>query len=224
MLRTALRRRCIALGSLGICALAASACGGEGGSPSADLPRGCKAVQKPPPKQVDLKAPPQTVKRGETLIARVETSCGAFEISLDTSDSPKTVNSFVYLAHRGVYDNTIFHRIVPDFVIQGGDPLGTGTGGPGYSVDEPPPPKAEYTKGVVAMAKTAVEPAGRSQSQFFVVTATDAGLAPRYAVLGTVSSGQSVVRRIARLGSPASGQAGTPEATVLIERVRIERG
>ena len=91
-------------------------------------------------------------------------------------------------------------------MIQGGDPLGTGRGGPGYSVDEPPPSDAEYTRGTVAMAKTAVEPPGRSGSQFFVVTAADAGLPPDYALLGEVSSGEDVVDRIAELGDPASGE------------------
>ena len=88
-------------------------------------------------------------------MAAVETSCGTFEIALDTRGSPKTVSSFVHLAREGLYDDTIFHRIVPGFVIQGGDPLGTGRGGPGYSVDEVPPSDTVYTKGTVAMAKTA---------------------------------------------------------------------
>ena len=95
-------------------------------------------------------------------------------------------------------------------MIQGGDPLGTGSGGPGYSVEEPPPGKVEYTRGTVAMAKTATEPPGRSGSQFFVVTAADAGLPPQYAVLGEVSSGEDVVDRIARLGDPASGDGHAP--------------
>ena len=75
-----------------------------------------------------------------------------------------------------MYDGTAFHRIVPDFVIQGGDPLGDGTGGPGYFVDEPPPADTEYTRGTVAMAKSQVEPPGRSGSQFFVVVGADAAL------------------------------------------------
>ena len=109
-------------------------------------------------------------------------------------------------------------------MIQGGDPLGTGMGGPGYSVDEPPPANAEYTKGTVAMAKTAAEPPGRSGSQFFVVTAADAGLPPDYALLGEVSSGMDVVERIASLGDPASGQTGTPLATVVIRTIAVGGG
>ena len=206
-------------------ALLLSACGGDAQEPSsAALPQGCEPVEKPPPKHVDLKPPQRQVPGGEQLTAVVETTCGSFEVALDTRDSPRTVSSFAYLAEHGVYDDTTFHRIVPGFVIQGGDPLGTGTGGPGYSVEEPPAPGTEYTKGTVAMAKTAVEPAGRSGSQFFVVTATDAGLPAEYAVLGHVSSGENVVNRIASLGSRASGQTGTPEATVVIQTIAINRG
>ena len=143
---------------------------------------------------------------------------------MDASGSPKTVGSFVYLTRRGLYDHTIFHRIVPGFVIQGGDPTQTGSGGPGYSIREPPPASAQYRRGTVAMAKTAVEPSGQSGSQFFVVTAADAGLPPQYAILGKVTRGQSVISRIARLGDPSSGQTGTPRATVVIRGITIRGG
>ena len=106
------------------------------------------------------------------------------------------------------------------FVIQGGDPLGDGSGGPGYSVDEKPPAKLAYTKGVVAMAKSSTEPPGRSGSQFFVVTSVDAGFPPEYALLGKVSKGYDVVARINRLATPAE----KPKQTVLIEKVTIEKG
>jgi peptidyl-prolyl cis-trans isomerase B (cyclophilin B) len=202
-----------------------AACGGgdEGESTAATLPSGCQEAQAPPSKRVDLKPPQRKVGRTQSLVAAVHTSCGSFEIALDARDSPKTVSSFVYLAREGVYDDTTFHKIVPRFVIQGGDPLGTGRGGPGYSVDEPPPSNAEYTRGTVAMAKAATEPSGRSGSQFFVVTAADAGLAPQYALLGEVSSGEDVVDRIASLGDPAGGQTGTPLATVVIRKITVSR-
>jgi peptidyl-prolyl cis-trans isomerase B (cyclophilin B) len=207
--------------------LALASCGGGGGggeSTSSALPAGCQAVRKPPPKHVNLKPPHRSIPRNRRLTAAVATSCGRFEIALDARDSPKTVSSFVHLAREGVYDDTTFHKIVPRFVIQGGDPLGTGSGGPGYSVDEPPPGRVEYTKGTVAMAKAATEPPGHSGSQFFVVTAADAGLAPQYALLGEVSSGEDVVARIARLGDPASGQTGTPLATVVIRKITVSEG
>ena len=181
---------------------------------------GCKEVEAPAPKEVSLKAPPQTVKKGEELTAVVETSCGTFEIALDSSRAPKTVNSFVYLSDEGFYDGLGFHRIAPDFVIQGGDPLGTGTGGPGYSVTEKPPANLSYTKGVVAMAKSPADPPGRSGSQFYVVTAADAGLPPEYALVGKVDEGYDVVERINKLGTPAE----KPKQTVLIEKITIEKG
>jgi peptidyl-prolyl cis-trans isomerase B (cyclophilin B) len=198
--------------------LAACGGGGEADEGEASLPPGCQSVEKPAPKKVKLKRPKGVTAPGSVNVA-VETSCGEFEIALDPRRSPKTVASFTYLVRKGVYDGTVFHRIVPDFVVQGGDPTGKGTGGPGYFVDEPPPPDTEYTKGTVAMAKTAAEPPGRSGSQFFVVVAADAGLPAQYAVLGKVTSGMGVVEKIAQLGDPQSGETGTPLAPVVIQRI-----
>jgi peptidyl-prolyl cis-trans isomerase B (cyclophilin B) len=205
--------------------LAIAACGGgDETSTHASLPSGCAQVPKPPPKQRELKRPPNDVQPAGRITAVVDTSCGRFDIRLDTDGSPKTVNSFVYLANKGFYDGTIFHRIVPRFIVQGGDPLQNGHGGPGYTVTEPPPPNARYTKGTVAMAKTPVEPAGRSGSQFFIVIGADAGLPPNYAILGKVSSGMDVVNRIGKLGDPASGDTGTPLAPVVIGGIKVEAG
>jgi peptidyl-prolyl cis-trans isomerase B (cyclophilin B) len=181
---------------------------------------GCTRAEAPKPKNVSFGAPEQSVKKGEPLTAVVETSCGEFEIALDTARAPKTANSFAFLAERGFYDGLAFHRIVPGFVIQGGDPVGNGTGGPGYSVDEQPPSNLAYTKGIVAMAKSSAEPPGRSGSQFFVVVGADAGLPPEYALVGRVERGLDVVERIGRLGTPTE----QPKQTVLIERISIERG
>jgi cyclophilin family peptidyl-prolyl cis-trans isomerase len=181
---------------------------------------GCEQVKAPKPKQVQYSAPKQTVTRGEKLSAVVDTSCGSFTIALDSSRAPKTVNSFVFLSEKGFYDGLSFHRIASGFVIQGGDPLGNGTGGPGYSVDERPPANLSYTRGIVAMAKSSAEPPGRSGSQFFVVLGADAGLPPEYALVGKVSQGFDVVERIGKLGTPAE----TPKQTVLIEKISIEKG
>jgi peptidyl-prolyl cis-trans isomerase B (cyclophilin B) len=181
---------------------------------------GCEQVEAPKPKQVSLKAPEQTLKKGEEVTAVVQTSCGTFDIALDTERAPKTANSFAYLAEEGFYDDLTFHRIVPGFVIQGGDPLGTGTGGPGYSVDEKPPADLAYTKGTVAMAKSSAEPPGRSGSQFYVVTGADAGLPPEYALVGKVSEGLDVVERIGKLGTAGE----KPKQTILIESITIEKG
>ncbi len=192
--------------------------GGSGGSSS-----GCAPAAKPKPRKVSLKAPPMSVKTGEKLTATVETSCGPFDIALDTAQQPKTVNSFVYLAKRGFYDGLAFQRVVPRFVVQGGDPLGNGKGGPGYTVVEAPPPNAVYRRGVVAMAKTATEPPGASGSQFFVVTApADAGLPPDYAILGRVTSGMTAVERIGRLADPKLGPVGgEPTQTVVIRKITV---
>jgi peptidyl-prolyl cis-trans isomerase B (cyclophilin B) len=187
---------------------------------SATNASGCKEVEAPKPKNVSYGKPEQTVKAGEEVTAAVETSCGTFDIAFDAKRAPKTVNSFVFLSEKGFYDGLTFHRVAPGFVIQGGDPLGDGTGGPGYSVDEKPPSNLAYTKGVVAMAKSSAEPPGRSGSQFFVVLGPDAGLPPEYALIGKVSEGLDVVERIGKLGTPAE----QPKQTVLIEEITIDRG
>jgi cyclophilin family peptidyl-prolyl cis-trans isomerase len=211
-----------ALVAIGMVAAILVGCGGSSSdSTTATVgANGCKEVEKPEPKHVSLPAPKQTVKRGEKLTAVVQTSCGSFEIALDTKQAPKTVNSFAYLADEGFYDDLTFHRVVSGFVIQGGDPLGTGTGGPGYSVVEAPPENASYTKGIVAMAKSPAEPPGSSGSQFFVVTSVDTGLPPEYALVGKVSKGYGTVTRIDSLATPSE----KPKQTVLIEKITIEKG
>ncbi len=204
-----------------VAAILISRSGGSGvGSTTTAGAAGCKQVEAPKPKSVSYRAPQQTVKKGEKLTAVVKTSCGTFEIALDTTRAPKTVNSFAFLAGKGFYNDLTFHRIATGFVIQGGDPLGNGTGGPGYSVDEKPPANPSYTKGVVAMAKSSAEPPGRSGSQFFVVLGADAGLPPEYALVGKVSKGLDVVERIGQLGTPAE----KPKQTILIEKITIEKG
>ena len=119
---------------------------------------------------------------------------------------------------RHFFDRTIFHRVVPGFVIQGGDPTATGSGGPGYETVDTPPAGASYPFGVVAMAKTAAERRGTAGSQFFIVTAADAGLPPDYAIsIGRVVGGQAVVRRIGRLGDADE----RPTTTIEITRATI---
>jgi peptidyl-prolyl cis-trans isomerase B (cyclophilin B) len=221
-------RRWIILGVFALVAIAVvgailvSRSGGDDDDKSSDkvAANGCKEVQAPEPKQVSFKAADEVLKKGEEATAVVETSCGTFEIALDTERAPKTANSFAFLAEEGFYDDLIFHRIVPDFVIQGGDPEGTGTGGPGYKVEEKPPANLAYTKGVVAMAKSSAEPPGTSGSQFYVVTGADAGLPPEYPLVGKVSEGMDVVEKIGSV--PVNGE--TPKKPILIEKVTIEKG
>ena len=187
----------------------AAGCGGdEASGPAADTtttaavsPSGCRAVDVPPARDDGGATPPtKPLGAGETATLEFVTNCGSFTVTLDPKTAPKTSASLVSLARNDFFDGTIFHRIVPGFVIQGGDPTQTGGGGPGYQTVDPPPPDAAYTKGVVAMAKTPNDPPGAAGSQFFVVTGADVGLPPEYAVVGKVTSGLDVVERIGALG------------------------
>ena len=181
---------------------------------------GCEEVDAPKPKGAGkLKNPKERLESGTTYVAVVDTSCGTFEITLDAERAPKTGGSFKHLAEKGFFDDLIFHRVVPGFVIQGGDPQGNGQGGPGYQVVEAPPQDLVYSKGVVAMATTATDPAGASGSQFFVVTGEDAGLPPEYALLGKVTSGLEVVERIGVVETDPTTEA--PVAPVVIESIEI---
>jgi cyclophilin family peptidyl-prolyl cis-trans isomerase len=180
----------------------------------------CRDVAQPGPKAVGTQQPPtEMLSEGETYRVEVETSCGTFTITLDQKASPKAAASFASLARNGYFDGTFFHRIVPGFVIQGGDPTGSGTGGPGYSTVDTPAPGTQYTKNVVAMAKTGAEAPGTAGSQFFIVTAPDAGLMPDYAVVGHVTGGEDVVARIAVLGDP---NTEAPTQPVVIEKMTVE--
>jgi peptidyl-prolyl cis-trans isomerase B (cyclophilin B) len=209
-------------------ALLAAGCGDDdeaAGEPTptptatAEAQAGCERAEAPKPKpEGDLPKPKERLEAGKTYVATVSTNCGDFEITLDPRDAPVTGGSFKSLADKGFFDGTTFHRIVPGFVIQGGDPQGTGEGGPGYSVVEAPPDDLVYEKGVVAMAKTELEEAGTSGSQFFVVTAEDAQLPPDYALVGRVSGGQDVVDRI---GVAETGPDDVPVEPVVIESVSV---
>jgi peptidyl-prolyl cis-trans isomerase B (cyclophilin B) len=179
---------------------------------------GCKTVAAPKAKpDGSEKKPKLKLDNGTPYHLRVDTSCGTFTILLDQAQSPNAAASLVALARAKFFDGTVFHRIVPDFVIQGGDPTGQGSGGPGYSTVDKPPSNASYKKGVVAMAKTGDEPAGTAGSQFYVVTGADAGLPPDYAIVGKVSSGEDVVDRIGKLGD----QSEQPTFPVVIESFRV---
>ena len=183
-----------------------------------DVSGGCTRADAPEPKQNGGKKPPEDeLEEGTTYRLQVETNCGSFTITLDQELAPRTAASLVSLAESGFFDGTTFHRVVPGFVIQGGDPTGTGTGGPGYQTVDTPPSDARYTRGVVAMAKAGFEAPGTSGSQFFVVTGDDVGLPPDYAIVGEVTDGFDAVRAIDRLGVAD----GPPSQPVVIERVTV---
>jgi peptidyl-prolyl cis-trans isomerase B (cyclophilin B) len=183
---------------------------------------GCRDVPQPEPRTPPpANAPTAILSTDKTYDLVFRTSCGDFTVRLDPEAAPKTTASLVALAEDGYFDGTFFHRIVPGFVIQGGDPTGTGTGGPGYSTVDTPAAGTTYTKGVMAMAKTAAEAPGTSGSQFFVVTADDAGLPADYAVVGKVTEGLDVVELIGTLGDP---NTELPTQPVVIESVDVRTG
>ncbi|MFL5820827.1 MAG: peptidylprolyl isomerase [Solirubrobacteraceae bacterium] len=228
-------RAAAALAVLGLGAgLTACGSGGQGsGQPGrthattqAAVPE-CRKLRTPAPKRhLKLARPHLALDSQRTYQAVVDTSCGSFTITLDVKDSPKTTASFVYLARRGFYDRLMFHRVVSGFVIQGGDPLGNGTGDPGYHVVEPPPRSTHYTRGVVAMAKAETDRPGTSGSQFYVVTGEDAQLPPDYALLGRVTTGQTVVDAIGVVptdqGSSDPAKQDRPRSPVVIEKITIQ--
>ena len=197
-------------------------CGGDDGSPSAgDDPTEvteCAEVDAPEAREPgSAEAPSAELDSSKTYTLTFDTSCGAFTVTLDSEQAPKTAASLVSLANAGYFDDTIFHRVVPGFVVQGGDPTQRGDGGPGYSTVDAPPSDAAYTQGVVAMAKTQVEAPGTSGSQFFVVTGADAGLPPDYAIVGEVTDGMDTVLRIDALGVGD----GPPSQPVVVNTVTV---
>jgi cyclophilin family peptidyl-prolyl cis-trans isomerase len=222
--------RLLALIAVALIAGLPAGCGGEDkrsettATPTSEPPSpaeaaGCKTVEAPEAKgEGDLKKPSERLKRGTTYVATVTTSCGEFQITLDSRRAPRTAGSFKYLADQKFYDGLTFHRISAGFVIQGGDPKGDGTGGPGFKVVEKPPGDLVYKKGVVAMAKAANEPPGTSGSQFFVVTAEDTPLAAEYALVGKVTEGQDVVDRIGVLPTTSDEQPAEP---VVIDSITV---
>ncbi|MDO8210560.1 peptidylprolyl isomerase [Conexibacter sp. CPCC 206217] len=200
-------------------------CGSGSSTTTETVPVACRRVPAPEPR-----GEPRRRKSTALLSAQVRwtatvvTNCGTFEITLDARDSPRTTGSFATLARAGFYNGLDFHRIARDFVIQGGDPLGNGIGGPGYTIAEAPPRGTRYLHGTVAMAKTATDPDGTSGSQFFIVTGEDAKLPPQYALLGQVTAGIDVVDAIndqpLETGDP---QGSAPVSPIVIERITISR-
>jgi cyclophilin family peptidyl-prolyl cis-trans isomerase len=164
----------------------------------------CEVSEQPTDAAAEKIALPEfNIDKSKTYAATIETSEGPIVVDLDVETAPCTVNSFVYLARQGFFDGLTFHRIVLGFAIQGGDPKGDGSGGPGYQVVEAPPANTQYPKGTVAMAKAGSDPAGASGSQFFIVpgdgAATLNGTPAQpalYALLGRVTEGLEVLVKI----------------------------
>ncbi|WP_320670930.1 peptidylprolyl isomerase [Patulibacter defluvii] len=187
---------------------------------------GCKEVDAPEPRtdEPDLPEPRPARLSGKWTVT-FATSCGSFSFRLDTARQPKTAASVASLVKAKFFDGLSFHRIAQNPpIIQGGDPTGQGAGGPGYSVVEAPPKDAAYTRGIVAMAKTAAEAPGTSGSQFFVVTGADAGLPPDYAIAGKITEGIDVAERINQLGTAQPTGDGPPAQVVVIEKATLKKG
>jgi cyclophilin family peptidyl-prolyl cis-trans isomerase len=185
---------------------------------------GCTAVPPPQPAVTPTRRlSKQRLNPRRVWIATIKTNCGTIRIRLSVQRAPKTTSAFAGLARNKFFDGLTFHRVAKpggnDYVIQGGDPEGTGNGGPGYSVVEAPPKNATYKRYVVAMAKTQAEAPGTSGSQFFIVTTADAQLPPDYALLGRVIGDKSAVDRIAAVPTDPATEA--PVDPVVMRSVRI---
>jgi cyclophilin family peptidyl-prolyl cis-trans isomerase len=198
--------------------------GDDSSEASPAVKAGCRDVDDPKPKDLTFpSAPPLTIDAAATYTATVDTSCGSFTIQLDAATAPQSVNSFVFLANEGFYDGLPFHRVAKGFVVQGGDPQGDGSGGPGYTLPDEPPPNG-YQLGSVALANSGPNTSG---SQFFIVTsdegAANLGGPPYlYSGLGQVTEGIETVEKINRLGSSAQDPAAqAPKGPVVIDKITI---
>ncbi len=170
------------------------------------------------------KAPEMKIDPAKKYTATFETNCGKFVTELEAKDAPIATNNFVFLAREGFYDGLKWHRAARDFVIQGGDPEGTGSGGPGYDVAGEPP-KDGYAIGSLAAAKTGADPAGTMGSQFFVITGQNGTTLPAdYARFGQVTEGVEVAQKLESFSPPADAsgrQDGPPTRDLYILKVEI---
>jgi cyclophilin family peptidyl-prolyl cis-trans isomerase len=159
--------------------------------------------------------PPMCIDPTHRYTATMTTTKGTMTIALDPVAAPRTVNNFVFLARYHYFDGIVFHRVIPGFVLQGGDPTGTGRGGPGYRFADELPPPGRYELGSLAMANAGPDTNG---SQFFVISGPDGQrLPPQYSLFGKVVSGLDTVAAIDAVGS----RSGKPTETVTIESVTI---
>jgi cyclophilin family peptidyl-prolyl cis-trans isomerase len=181
------------------------------------MPTDCPAQDGSSPQRRRFDGPPPLcIDPEKRYSAEMVTSKGTMVIALDPAAAPKTVNNFVFLARYHYYDGVAFHRIIPGFVLQGGDPEGTGRGGPGYRFEDELPKAGRYELGSLAMANAGPNTNG---SQFFVISGPDGmRLPPLYSLFGKVVKGIDVVQAIDAVGSPG---AGTPKERVVIESVTV---
>lgn len=182
-------------------------------TPAISQPKAAKQWDKPPEMKIDP---------DKKYTAVMKTSLGDIKIELFAKDAPKTVNNFVFLAREGFYDGVIFHRIIKDFMIQGGDPTGTGRGGPGYRFEDELPVKRSYEPGIVAMAN-----AGRNTqgSQFFICngpSCKNLDQLPNYTQFGKVVEGMETVAKLSSVEVVmANGEMSKPKVPPVIQSVTI---
>ena len=198
-------------------ALVAAGCMGDNNSGAGATVTSCDVEIQDPTHPPDI----QPLRRGKTYRIEFKTTHGNFTLELDPETAPCNGDSLLDLAKRGFFDNTRFHRIVPGFVIQGGDPTATGNGGSGYTPQDAVAPDTKYSKYVVAMAKSTYEPPGTGGSQFFIVTGDDVNLPPDYAVVGKIVEGQDVIDKIGKLGNR---QTEAPTERVVIKSTSVSEG
>jgi cyclophilin family peptidyl-prolyl cis-trans isomerase len=216
----------VAVVILAVVALIASVTGAfSGGSSSkkSAAPKGpsCPKADGSSPKTTTFSAaPPMCIDPSKAYTATMQTSQGGpITIAFDPKQAPKTVNNFVFLARYHFYDGLTFHRIVPDFVIQGGDPQGNGSGGPGYKFADELPKAGQYKIGSLAMANSGANTNG---SQFFIITGQQGvQLPPQYSLFGQVTSGMDIVNKIAALAVPGAAN-GEPKEKVTMDSVTIQ--
>ena len=160
--------------------------------------------------------PEMQIDQNKTYTATLKTSEGDIEIALNAKQTPITVNNFISLSRSDFYNNTIFHRVIKGFMIQGGDPTGTGSGDPGYKFNDEPF-EGEYTRGIVAMANSGSNTNG---SQFFIIHG-DTPLKKDYVIFGKVTAGLDVVDKIATAPTQPGGESSTPTNPAKINSVEI---
>ena len=172
-----------------------------------------------PPKQYSS-PPPTIIDPAKEYTATIDTSAGAMILELYATEAPLTVNNFIHLARDGFYEDGQFHRVMREFMIQGGCPLGTGTGGPGYRFQDEPINR-RYVRGTLAMANAGPNSNG---SQFFIVHGTNVGLPPNYTIFGMLTDGEDVLDTLANapVARNSGGEPSEPTERLVINNITIE--
>lgn len=205
---------------LAVCTLVLIGCGGDSNPVPTATPHSnmkIEATIKPTSTPIPAGEPPMNIDQNTRYVATINTNQGSIEIELFPREAPKTVGNFVTLSRNGFYNDVIFHRVIPNFMVQGGDPTGTGRGGPGYTfADEFHPTLKFDAPGILAMANAGPNTNG---SQFFITTAPTPHLTGAHTIFGRVLEGQDVVEAISKVSTSAGDR---PVEDVKIQSIRID--